>query len=69
MTKLFQNKIGALENIFYLPNLVKMTRAEYRNTLGHLNTGITYELFHRNVVLALENADKLSDSESRLTKA
>jgi len=27
---------------------------EYREVLGHLNSGILYAIFHRNVLLAME---------------
>jgi epoxyqueuosine reductase QueG len=54
MTKLFQKKIQTWEDMFYLPNLVKMTEEEYGNVLGFLNTGIPYNIFRRNVLLAME---------------
>ena len=50
----FQNKIPAWEDFFYLANLVKLTEREYRETLGPLNTGIPYAIFHSNVLLAME---------------
>ncbi len=56
MTKLFQKKIQVWEDIFYLPNLIKMTEEEYGKVLGHLNTCIPYDIFHRNVLLAMEKA-------------
>ncbi|MEE9612699.1 MAG: hypothetical protein V3W19_15715 [Desulfatiglandales bacterium] len=34
--------------------LVKLTEREYREALGHLNTGIPYPIFHRNVLMAVE---------------
>ena len=59
LTKSFQKKIQFLENIFYLPNLVKMTEEEYRKSFGHFNTGIPYKIFHRNVLLAIGKAKTL----------
>ncbi len=58
LTKSFQKKIQVLESHFYLPSLVKMTKEKYRKALGHFNTGIPYEIFHRNVLLAMEKAEK-----------
>ena len=55
----FQKKINEWEKIFYLPNLVKLSESGYRDALGHLNTGIPYKLFHRNVSFALERAKKI----------
>lgn len=54
MTTSFQREIPAWEDFFALPQLVKLTEQEYRETLGHLNTGIPYPIFHRNVLMAVE---------------
>ncbi len=59
MTKLFQKKIQLWEDIFYLPNLVKMTEEEYGKVFGHLNTCIPYDIFQRNVLLAMEKAKQI----------
>ena len=53
MTMSFQREIPAWENFFALPQLVKLTEQEYREALGHLNTGIPYPIFHRNVLMAV----------------
>ena len=58
MTQLFQKKIHYWEDIFYLPNLIKMTEEEYKSIFKDLNTGIPYSIFHRNVFLAMERAKK-----------
>jgi len=50
----FQREIPAWEGFFALPQLVKLTEREYREALGHLNTGIPYPIFHRNVLMAVE---------------
>ncbi len=59
MTTSFQKKIENWEDFFYLPNLVELTGKEYREMLGHLNTGIPYDVFHRNVLIAMEKAKDL----------
>ncbi|MBW2411255.1 MAG: epoxyqueuosine reductase [Deltaproteobacteria bacterium] len=58
MTRSFQNKIADWENFFYLPDLVELSETEYLEKLGHLNTGIPYKLFHRNVLIAVDRARK-----------
>ena len=58
MTRSFQNKIADWENFFYLPNLVELSETGYAEKLGHLNTGIPYKLFHRNVLIAMDRAKK-----------
>lgn len=42
------------EGLYALPQLAKLTEREYREALGHLNTGIPYLIFHRNVMMAME---------------
>ncbi len=60
MTAYFQKKLRAWGETFYLPNLADMLPQDYRDTFGHLSTGIPYDLFHRNVLIALDNARKAS---------
>ncbi|MCD6396540.1 MAG: hypothetical protein J7L71_03285 [Spirochaetaceae bacterium] len=55
LTLQFRSKIDKWEKFFYLPNLVKLTEKEYLNKLGFLGTGISYEIFHRNVLIAMGN--------------
>jgi hypothetical protein len=54
----FQKRIEDWENFFYLPDLVELSENGYREKLGYLNTGIPYNLFHRNVLIAMERAKK-----------
>jgi epoxyqueuosine reductase QueG len=54
MTTSFQREIPAWEDFFALPQLARLTEREYREALGHLNTGIPYLIFHRNVMMAME---------------
>jgi epoxyqueuosine reductase len=61
MTELFQKKIEDWENLFYLPDLVNLSKERYREKLGHLNTGIPYNLFRRNVLIAMESARKAGE--------
>ena len=56
LTQSFHTKTAAWENFFYLPNLVELSEKEYIEKMGHLNTGIPYELFHRNVLIAMARA-------------
>jgi len=56
MTVSFQKKIEDWENLFYLPDLVDLSEEGYREKLGHLNTGIPYNTFHRNILIAMERA-------------
>ncbi|MFC2053401.1 epoxyqueuosine reductase [Chloroflexota bacterium] len=52
----FQKNIENWEDFFYLPNLVELTEKGYREIFGHLNTSIPFDVFHRNVLIALEKA-------------
>ena len=61
MTESFQKKIEDWENFYYLPDLVKLSEKGYREKLGYLNTGIPYNLFHRNVLIARERAKKIGE--------
>jgi len=54
----FQRKIEDWEKFFYLPDLVELSKKGYRERFGHLNTGIPYNIFHRNVLIAMERAKK-----------
>ncbi|MBW2154851.1 MAG: epoxyqueuosine reductase [Deltaproteobacteria bacterium] len=62
MTRKFQRKVRAWEKFFYLPHLAELSEKEYIEKLGHLNTGIPYEIFHRNVLIAMKNADRYKNS-------
>jgi len=57
-TKLFQKKIKDWETFFYLPELIKLSKKEYREKMGHLKTCIPYSLFQRNVLIAMEKAKR-----------
>ena len=59
MTQSFQTKIADWEKFFYLPDLVQLSEKEYSEKLGHLNTGIPYKLFHRNVLIAHAKAERM----------
>ena len=58
-TEAFQTKVADWERFFYLPDLVKLTEKDYIEKLGHLGTGIPFEYFHRNVLIALAGAEKM----------
>jgi epoxyqueuosine reductase len=53
LTTAFQKDIPAWEAFFALPHLAELTEPEYEQALGHLNTGIPYAFFHRNVLMAM----------------
>ncbi len=57
-TESFQKKIGDWEEKFYLPVLDKLSEKEYGKLIARLNTGIPYNIFHRNVLIAMERAKK-----------
>jgi epoxyqueuosine reductase len=61
MTESFQKKIEDWENFFYLPNLVELSEKGYRKMLGHLNTSIPYNIFRRNVLIAMEIVKKVGE--------
>jgi epoxyqueuosine reductase len=56
ITKAFQRKIKEWESFFYLPHLVDLSEKEYREKFGHLNTGISYKTFRRNVLIAIRSS-------------
>lgn len=56
LTTAFQKKIETWENIFYLPNLIDLTEKGYREIFIHLNSGIPFEVLHRNALIAMERA-------------
>jgi len=58
MTESFLKKIGKWETFFYLPDLIELSEEGYREKLGHLNTSIPYNLFHRNALIAMERAKR-----------
>ncbi|MDD5016135.1 MAG: hypothetical protein PHW73_13755, partial [Atribacterota bacterium] len=55
LTLTFQRKIAAWEDFFTLTKLVKLIEHEYKKTLGQLNAGIPYSIFHRNILMAMEH--------------
>ena len=61
MTDHFQKKIKEWGDSFYLPNLSRLSENGYNDMFSHLNTGISYDLFHRNVLIAMERAEKLPE--------
>ncbi|MEE8564327.1 MAG: 4Fe-4S double cluster binding domain-containing protein, partial [Atribacterota bacterium] len=55
MTLTFQKKIAVWEDFFILTKLVKLTEHDYKKTLSHLNSGIPYSIFYRNILMAMEH--------------
>jgi epoxyqueuosine reductase len=60
MTTHFQKKIKGWGDSFYLPNLCRLSENGYKDMFGHLNTDIPYYLFQRNVLIAMERAERLT---------
>ena len=65
MTDHFQNKIEEWGDSFYLPKLSRLSENGYKDMFGYLNTGISYDLFHRNVLIAIEKAEKLTGKTNK----
>jgi epoxyqueuosine reductase len=64
MTNQFQKRIKVWRDSFYLPNLCRLSGNGYKDMFGHLNTDIPYYVFHRNVLIAMERAEKLKEREN-----
>jgi epoxyqueuosine reductase len=64
-TASFQKKIEDWETFFFLPDLVELSEKGYRENLGHLNTGIPYNTFHRNALIAAERAKKVDEKANQ----
>lgn len=62
MTDHFQKKIKDWGDSFYLPNLYKLSKSNYEDMFGYLNTDIPYHLFRRNVSIAMESAQRASET-------
>jgi len=52
-TAAFHQRIPGWEAFFSLPRLAQLSEPGYHETLGHLKTTIPYEIFQRNVMLAM----------------
>jgi hypothetical protein len=52
-------------DFFFLPNISRLSENGYRDMFGHLNTGISYDLFHRNIIIAMGSAEKLMETASQ----
>ena len=65
MTDHFQKKIKEWGDSHYLPNLSRLSENGYNDMFGQLNTGISYDLFHRNVIIAMERAEKLTERTNK----
>ncbi len=58
LTLSFQEKESDWDDFCYLPDLAKLSKEQYLEKLDHLKTGIPFEFFHRNVLIALGKAIK-----------
>lgn len=57
-TNSFRENIAARETFFQLTNLSRLSEEDYENRFGQFATDIPYDLFRRNVRLALQHAAK-----------
>lgn len=62
LTVSFEKKRKELESLFYLPDLYRLSKEDYQKKLGFLNTDIPYEIFHRNVSIALSRAKNVKQN-------
>jgi epoxyqueuosine reductase QueG len=53
-TAAFEKEMPAWEAFFALPHLATLTEPEYDQALSHLNTGVPFSIFRRNVLMAME---------------
>jgi epoxyqueuosine reductase len=65
LTNYFQNRTEAWGDSFYLPDLSRLSENEYKDMFDHLKTGISYDLFHRNVTIAVKRAEKLTGKTTK----
>ena len=56
MTRSFQKQAAEWERTCHLPELAMISEETFKRKFDWLNTGYTFDIFQRNVVLALENA-------------
>ena len=54
-----QKKAADWEKTCFLSDLSKISEGEFRRRFDRLNTGYAFDIFQRNVLLALENARQL----------
>ena len=59
LAKPFVSTILIGQSVFYLPDLGELSQKKYREKPDHLNTAIFYDIFHRNVLIALERAKNM----------
>jgi len=60
MTTYFQEKINDWKEAFFLPNLSKLSEAQYKVSFDQLNTGIPFHIFQRNVMIAIKRVKKIT---------
>ncbi len=59
MSKRFQQKIRDWGDAFHLFNLKRLTKKDYEDKFGLLKTDIPFHVFRRNVLIAIEKAQKM----------
>ncbi len=58
-----QKKAAEWEKTCFLPDLSKISEREFRRRFDRLNTGYAFDIFQRNVLLALEHARQFKKNE------
>ena len=59
----FQKKAADWKNTCFLPDLSKISEGEFRRRFDRLNTGYAFDIFQRNVLLALDHARRFKQNE------
>ncbi len=62
MTTYFQDQINDWRKASFLPNLSKLSENQYKILFGQLNTGIPFNIFQRNVMIAIKRAKKITQT-------
>ena len=60
MTAYFQEKINNLKDTFLLSNLSKFSESQYKVLFDQLNIDIPFQIFQRNVMMAMKRATKIT---------
>lgn len=72
LTRSFQNDVQMWQEFFHLPELIRISEQEYNEKTAGLNTGISFDLFRRNVRFAIQNAqktDRMSSGQKTFTES
>jgi epoxyqueuosine reductase len=65
LTESFQKEVVDWEDLFFLPELAGLSESKYKKIFGQLNTHIPHGIFHRNVMIAMERAKRIGETDSK----